>query len=626
MGVPRLFPWLIKMFPGAHIHFNPSIGPDGTLQIVHVIDPKTKKLIKFEFPHIDGLYLDANGLLHSAAQIVFNYGSEKRKIDPYAKLTYEQRIKKVYEIFFNMIKNIVIIVNPKKVLYIAIDGPAPLAKQAQQRQRRFVSALESSSTDPLTGWESTCITPGTIFMFELTKYMHYMIRKEMSSSSGKGLWAKLDVLFSPPTVPGEGEHKIMDYMRSLDEIKAKEMVHCMFGPDGDLIMLTLAAHLPKMYLFRSDQYQPGFYDLLDMGMVRNSLHIVLKQQNLITSSPSIFKNARVPQKKSTDSTNRLLDDIVNDFVLLGFFVGNDFLPKLQMFTYLEDGLALVLSLYEKYTSSGVANSFLTLDNNMFFDKGIFPQIVKDMASRELLYLQNQASITFDDPCFIDNTLLNNIKGGVLVFPSFRRDYYAKSDIVDPGDMENPSGEVRQMCLEYLKCIAWVFKYYVEGIPSWSHYYARYYAPLMTDLSHVLDTLTAEEILELKTFDIGEPSLPFVQLLSIIAPKNVALLPKPFHRLMLSNESPLVQAGYYPETFDIDYEGKTKKHMGVALLPFIDVEEVRLHYAPIAKKLKNTYVRNQVGCLECFVYDPSYTATYVSDYGQLKNMHIRKILV
>ncbi len=573
MGVPRLFPWLIKAFPKAVVHFQ-----EGKYSI-----------------HVDGLYIDANGLLHQAAQIEFNYGDVKRKMDPNAHLTYDEKIIKVYTRFFNMIKDVAKIVIPTKTLYIAIDGPAPIAKQAQQRFRRFQSA--AAATTP-GSFDPNCITPGTIFMFELTKYMHFAIRKEMSATNTTlgGSWRNIQVYFSPPTVPGEGEHKIMDYMRTIPN--AKDLTHCMFGPDGDLIMLTLAAHLPKMFLFRADQYNPGFYDLLDMGIVSSGL------------------------AKTLNQTKREANDVVNDFILAGFFVGNDFLPKIQMFMYLEDGLNLILSLYNKLSKGGTVNKLTAMDNISF--PGL-TELVKNMAGREKWYLQDQAKAKPTDPRFIDTTLLKNVKDEKLDFVSFRKDYYAKSNITDSGTLGNPSAEVREMCVLYVIAINWVFLYYVVGITSWVSYYPRYYAPLMTDLAVVLDTLTAEEINRMYPTTIDEPSLPFVQLLSVIAPKNADLLPKPYSELMTSLHSPLVKAGYYPTSFKIDYEGKTKEHMGISLLPFIDVALVRKCYNEVNHK-QVKYTRNTFGHLELFTVDPKYTADYTSDYGTLKNMHIRKKII
>ena len=79
-------------------------------------------------------------------------------------------------------------------VYLAIDGPAPKAKMIQQRLRRHKSALESKP------WDTNAITPGTIFMNTLNT----RLQQEFSSSS---------VVISDSTLPGEGEHKILQYIK-----------------------------------------------------------------------------------------------------------------------------------------------------------------------------------------------------------------------------------------------------------------------------------------------------------------------------------------------------------------------------------------------------------------------------
>jgi 5'-3' exoribonuclease 2 len=144
------------------------------------------------------------------------------------------------------------------MLYLAVDGVAPRAKMNQQRSRRFRAAKEAemaaaervarstvqmeqqlvsssggSSSSSGQTFDSNCITPGTDFMIKLSIALQKWVAYKQETDE---VWKNgADVIVSGPDVPGEGEHKVMDFIR--DE-RAKNgtspyyqpnMVHILYG-------------------------------------------------------------------------------------------------------------------------------------------------------------------------------------------------------------------------------------------------------------------------------------------------------------------------------------------------------------------------------------------------------------
>jgi 5'-3' exonuclease len=568
MGVPRLKRYVTSHFPKSVKHFKRGCY--------------TQK--------VDNLYLDANGELHGSAQYVENYGPNKRLIDRYGHLPEATRQQIIFTRFFENIYRITEIVKPQKRLYIAIDGPAPLAKQCQQRQRRFVAAQNREPGN----FDSNNITPGTVFMFNMTKYLDYSIRKEMN---GFSLWKNLEIIFSPPTVPSEGEHKILDYMRTLPSDIIENESHCIYGPDGDLIMLTLASHIPNMFLLREDQYTVEHFDLLDMGQIRTELSKFMGQ----------------PKTRSHN-------DVTDDFIFQGFFVGNDFLPKIQMFYRLEDGLEKMISTYRQVITANPGQN-LVIDGELNLQG--FYEFVSLLAEEEEYYLSQQARIKAPEEKFVNQTLLDNIKideknSHTLDFKGYRQDYYAKMgiDLKEKGYKK----KIRELCHSYIKTLIWIFEYYIKGLPAWRWAYEYHYAPLMYDLSRHLSMSIVNG--DTYDFDYENSSVPFEQLLSVLPVASANLIPNPYRKLMVNKSSELVKSGYYPTEFDVDYEGKDKDFQGVVLLPFVDYNQVHECYEKMKKHVKTRYVRNQLGKNIVYWHDPKYKAMYTSDVGSIKNLRVR----
>lgn len=93
--------------------------------------------------------------------------------------------------------------------------------------------------------------PGTAFMVKLSEQLCYFVNKKITEDAN---WREVQVVLSGHEVPGEGEHKIMEYIR-LSKAQPDynpNVRHCLYGLDADLIMLGLLSHDPHFCLLREE--------------------------------------------------------------------------------------------------------------------------------------------------------------------------------------------------------------------------------------------------------------------------------------------------------------------------------------------------------------------------------------
>ena len=127
------------------------------------------------------------------------------------------------------------------------------------------------------------------------------------------------LIFSDSSVAGEGEHKIVQYIRSLPAEPADAEVvadgqpvvtapiHVVVGADADLILLALASQRRNLVIMRERGFRPG-EDYIHIHLLRQYL-----QHEMAQGLPADARGA-------VDG-GRLIDD----YILLSFLLGNDFL-------------------------------------------------------------------------------------------------------------------------------------------------------------------------------------------------------------------------------------------------------------------------------------------------------------
>ena len=538
-----------------------------------------------DFGGIDNLMIDMNGVFHNSAQKIYKYGNFKEPKRLMRKNVEENRnvngYKKQLSVFEDVcasVDNILRIVNPRKRLIMCVDGPAPLSKQAQQRCRRFMSSLETNENK---SFDPSNITPGTKFMEFLNKYIDWYIRKEKSNPNSR--WSKLEIVFSNSSAPGEGEHKLMSYVRKYGN---KEESYCINGMDADLIMLALASHIPKFYVLREEMMYSNFdFYLIDIGDVRKSLAEVMRWDD----------------SKRDDKDKYCMERAINDFVFLCFAVGNDFLPHIPALEIIEGGIEMMFDVYKNVGSEYGHITKISKNTGLVkFSKKSLKAFMGTISQYEKGVLEDKLSHKdryFPNP-ILEKCAKYNEGKYELDLESYREEYYT-ANLPDSKDEE---GE-RKICHDYLEGMQWVLSYYTRGATNWKWRFPYHYAPFAYTISKHIDGF------KFPVYEESKPTIPFIQLLSVLPPKSGDLLPSPLSDLLKGKE----MAKYCPLEFPIDTSGCKNSWEATVILPMVeynDIEKLYLKY--IDKVPDQDKRRNILG--KSYVYAKTSPYTFRSFYG------------
>ncbi|KAF1745329.1 hypothetical protein MXB_3453 [Myxobolus squamalis] len=169
-------------------------------------------------------------------------------------------------------------------------------------------------------------------MLRLDDYLKHFIAKKISKDV---LWRKIQIYYSGVNVPGEGEHKIMTFIRSL-KLSASflpESAHIIHGNDADLIMLGLGLDIINFSILREIENYDPLSKKVEMMVFHHSLLREYINQEFV-SLKEILPFSYEPKK------------ILYDWILMAFLVGNDFLPCLPFLHINNNALSLLWNTYK----------------------------------------------------------------------------------------------------------------------------------------------------------------------------------------------------------------------------------------------------------------------------------------
>lgn len=603
MGVPKFFRWCAERYPSVITPFKDSPPP------------------------VDNLYLDVNGIIHNC--------THPNDVDATRRSPTE---KEMIEAMFAYLEKLFNAIKPRKHFLLAVDGVAPRAKMNQQRQRRYRAGYEmmvarsealamgEDVPDEKDVFDSNCITPGTPFMVRVSKEFQYFIEMKMAVDPA---WRTCKVIFSGHDCPGEGEHKIVDFVRRRKMLPGYDPneTHCMYGLDADLVMLALATHEPHFVLLREVvTFGPGSRKERERqeedeakGLVKDKAY--RKADEFVLLHINVFRDylkmevASMLQREGKNSDFNL-ERVIDDFVFMCFFVGNDFLPTLPTVGINDGSMTVMLNLYVK----NLLSKGLYITHTGKVD---WRQAEVWLTSLGLLEYETLRKRQKDEEEYIQRRARFDPEAAAAPAPlpitsivEFKQKYYTDKHGFQGGWDPN-SADMRKLKRHFVEGLMWVLQYYYHGVPSWKWFYPHYYAPMASDMVNLASI--AEEV----NFQLGKPFLPHQQLLAVLPPMSYLSMPKAYWPLLRSPSSPLVK--YFPEHIEIDREGARAPWEGIVLIPFIEERVLLAAYDSVQSNVDPAdNANNRNGNPLCFTYDSTMNPfDLVSDmFETVPNIKVR----
>lgn len=573
-----------------------------------------------------GFLGDLNGFLHKCAGAVFGYGNNLQgvEISPDLKAHIRQKLKSSQgkeQLKLEFLNSIgpaleIIILNlikPTDVLCLAIDGKAPFAKGVQQRLRRNKSGFERHEYNPLNEnihpsekFDTAYLTAGLPFMREASQAVKNWINANKDRLPHY-------TLFSGSDTPGEGEHKIFKMLEEVrkyilendqtitnkdKDITFRSQKIIVYGLDADLGVLSMMRDYNFIWL--REQY--------NIRKLEPGVNIDIARSNVVAA----MKPESIEDSQITKENKKAL---INDFALMSFFIGDDFVPAMFTLTAnIKNSLDRFMQKYALLSKNGfkyLVNEYgdFIIDNFTDFVNELVEveeELYKFRAEIDLAErtLQENPGNQEDIDKVVELRKINGIKinnyetytpAPILSYQYEQFLEYWKQILCRPCLLSNRLPQSHRInyllnvdqnlideendaiCQDYLTGLQWNIKYYMGyEVNNW--YYKKPYPPTINALSKFLKSgkYVHQNVIRLPT----DPVISVTQMLVMtINPHYSPEVIKSFFKSDKAYNAAIVNCGYintiFPKTISFSFQGKYKseEHSKIPILPPIIFDDI-----------------------------------------------------
>ena len=441
------------------------------------------------------------------------------KMEPYDENSNESYERNLINEVCKYVEHIYVCAKKPSTVFISVDGVVPMAKMKQQRMRRF-KGLFMEPYEFETGarsisnksWDKNSITPGTVFM----KKLDVSLKELCSKHSGWTLSGFND--------PGEGEHKIMNYIRNFGTNNNTTFI--VYGLDADLILLSMLQWKQTIFLMREEVEFNNV--ILDHNDKEQFLYL-----NIHALNKTLFTNP--------------LEVYIKDYVMMMSLLGNDFLPHSISFTIKDGGYVLLLNKLREFHKQ---NKFLLTNNGFHWIN--LKDFIGSFMDQESYYIERMCKKKTQIHSFRANTEYERKMASVYALPckwNVEQEFYENGlkvgwqDIYYNKFIHNDKNSIIK---EYIKGLQWIYDYYNGNAIEYDWYYPYMYTPLWNDIYNYLDNIGYVH----SSYNKAEPLTPEQQLVLVLPIESFNLIPNQKYKTFPSRFPQ-----YYPSKFSVHSLGK-----------------------------------------------------------------------
>ena len=578
MGVPGFVAWLYNNHKNTNFIFK---------KLFKTID--NDDLNMYRINEAQHLFIDANCLIHPIARKT--YMNNLHMLSTNLELLENKIINEI----ITYIKLIIEQINPTSTIYIAVDGVAPMAKIKHQRMRRFKAIYDKKIMENLSKthnkqydkeWNTSAITPGTIFMDNLTKYIISYIKNTKFNCN---------VIFSSSYTPGEGEHKILQYIRNSNIAPIDNII--IYGLDADLLFLSLSLNRSNIYLMRETSEMElnhkksidtdDIFSYLSIDRLGDMIYNITMQH--INKSEKTYEKYR----------------IINDFIFLCYFCGNDFIPNIPSLNIKPPNRKIpngINTIFESYATSmiDINNNqsdiayLITKTDKIKINQTLFLNILKILSEDETTYYTDlynnrryiRRSVSTDpfdiDKHNFEENIIGDFKDPVqlgnpkLKLIDWKYNYY-KHYYQIKIDKSNPiDNSLNSIIDDYIRGLVWTNYYYFDKCKDYEWFFEHHHGLFISDIYSYLQRFPNQLTIYEELYSGGvwyqDRIKPLHQLMLVLPHESSYLIPSSYRTLMFGYKL----KKYFPNNIidiKMDYLFKNKAWQNIPMINIIPPNKI-----------------------------------------------------